>query len=277
MVLTDKLVTPTGRELTVPIWPITIRLLTAVPTLRTVLKGWVDTPTPITNVSTKFAISKLKSQIVMRLSKMQGSAILSDVDILSEIEQGHIVIEPFDKVNLGNCSYDVSLGPYYFVPNPDKTSLCPWSESDIAQYWLGPFEAASREDCPFGPVIAIKPGQTILCHTQEFIGSTSGARITTKMQTRSSLMRSGVSFCLCAGLGDCGYHNRWTMEVTNHSQSATIYLPVGKRVAQIVFFYCGQPSRDYTSRGNYQTSSNLQEIKSSWVPQMMLPKLYCEK
>ena len=38
--------------------------------------------------------------------------ILSDSLILAEIEKGTIVIEPYDRSNLGSNSYDVHLGKY---------------------------------------------------------------------------------------------------------------------------------------------------------------------
>ena len=54
------------------------------------------------------------------------------------------------------------------------------------------------------------------------------------MRARSSIDRIGIGMCKCAGWGDIDYINRWTMEVTNWS-SAIIPLPVGLRVAQIIF------------------------------------------
>lgn len=56
------------------------------------------------------------------------------------------------------------------------------------------------------------------------------------MKARSSLGRNFIEICKCAGWGDVGYVNRWTMEITNNSRYYTIPLVVGRRVAQIVFF-----------------------------------------
>ncbi|MEO1383983.1 MAG: dCTP deaminase, partial [Bacteroidota bacterium] len=41
--------------------------------------------------------------------------ILSDGQILAEIEKGNIVIEPFERAQLGSNSYDVKLGKYLAV------------------------------------------------------------------------------------------------------------------------------------------------------------------
>ena len=94
------------------------------------------------------------------------------------------------------------------------------------------------------------------------------------MKTRSSLMRSNISFCLCAGWGDIDFVNRWCMEVTNHSQTTTVILPINMRVAQIIFFYTGVPTRSYSSKGKYQGTNNIKELIENWSPETILPKLY---
>jgi dCTP deaminase len=45
--------------------------------------------------------------------------ILSDKQILAEIEKKNIVIEPFDRKNLGTNSYDVHLGKWLAVYEND--------------------------------------------------------------------------------------------------------------------------------------------------------------
>jgi dCTP deaminase len=116
-------------------------------------------------------------------------------------------------------------------------------------------------------VILLNPGETILCHTQEFIGARRGA--TTMMKTRSSLGRNFIETCKCAGWGDVGYVSRWTMEVTNIS-SFIVPLVVGMRVAQIVFFPVEGVSGDYESNGGKYAG------RGPWDPSMMLPKLHLE-
>ena len=218
-------------------------------------------------------------------------AVLSDNDILAGLREGNVVISPFIREFLGNCSYDVTLGENYYRSSvTDPFYYNPWSESATMRYW-GTFvsadEATSENAGTYGlrvgqKYILISSGETILCHTQEFIGGRYN--ITTMMKARSSLGRSGISVCKCAGYGDIGYINRWTMEITNMS-AATIILPVGYRVAQIVFLSAGVPSHPYT--GKYQKIANsrdsrathltsLKEIQSRWHPSMMLPRLYEE-
>jgi len=216
---------------------------------------------------------------------------LSDKRILEEIERGNILVHPWDPSCLSTSSLDVRLGRYYYRQIP---SLFPvyniWSEDHTARVWGEPQKALSAKNVlahirgfkfgegiePDDAVILINPGETILGHTEEFVGGKN--LITTKMQARSSLGRSGIEVCKCAGWGDVGYCNRWTMEITNNSQAYSIPLVVGRRVAQIVFFYTGRIlEKDYTVAGKYQSASNLAELWASWNPNMMLPKLWKDR
>lgn len=143
--------------------------------------------------------------------------------------------------------------------------------------WLGYKSVARRlvgiEDAP---VILISPGESLLCHTEEFIGGRGD--VTTSMRARSTLGRIGISVCLCAGLGDVGYFNRWTMEVRNHSHFVIPLVP-GRRVAQLQFWKIESllEEADQYSGSKYQGTTNLAELKASWCPEDMLPKMWRDR
>jgi dCTP deaminase len=221
---------------------------------------------------------------------MHPSAILSDHEILEEKAKGTIVIEPFNQNCLSNCSYDVTLGEWYYRKVPphqryDKRDrkhyavypvpiYNPWNPDHVKQYWGEPQHASGLSDDMYGltagtAVIKLDPNELILAHTREFIGGRH--HITTMMKARSSLGRSGISVCRCAGWGDVDYFNRWTMEIHN-SLDVPVVLPVGARVAQIVFMWSGVPERPYT--GKYQTTLDIPDLMASWKPESMLPKLH---
>ena len=99
------------------------------------------------------------------------------------------------------------------------------------------------------------------------------------MKARPSLGRNGVEVCRCAGMGDVGYFTRWTMEIVNTSRFQTIALPVGRRVAQLLFFRV-EPvaSKDvYDQQGKYQSSKSLADLKAAWTPEQMLPKQWLDR
>lgn len=216
---------------------------------------------------------------------------LSDKRILAEIKKGNIVISPFRQSHLSTSSYDVTLGEFYYreqPPKPHHPFFNIWEEKNVEEVWGKPVHAEKLSNFSKAPkklrgirpedrVIFLRPGETILAHTDEFIGGRN--TVTTMMKARSSLGRVFISVCKCAGWGDVGYTNRWTMEITNSSRYYTIPLVVGRRVAQIVFFETGpilNKEKDYSVSGKYQTHSDIREIKKSWKPEMMLPRLWKE-
>jgi len=217
---------------------------------------------------------------------------LSDKKILESMKEGSIVIEPFKRENLATSSYDVTLGEYFFVeqPAPHFENLYNvYDKAHVDRVWgTKPYRAKKAKDvlskyrfdftniAPNEQVILLAPGETILGHTNEFIGGKD--HITTMMKARSSLGRSFIEVCKCAGWGDVGYINRWTMEITNNSTNYYIPLVVGRRIAQIIFYETGPIlASDYAKSGKYQSSGNIKESKKKWDPMSMLPKLYLDR
>ena len=219
-------------------------------------------------------------------------SLLSNKRILQHIKEGNIVIHPFNLKNLGTASYDISLGEYYFreqIPEPGFSTYSPWSRKDIERVWgkpqkavlAGKYSKRTGRKLPDGisskdRVIWIPSGETFLCHTKEFIGGRNV--VTTMMKARSSLGRNFIEVCKCAGWGDVGYINRWTMEITNNSKHFTIPLVVGRRIAQMAFFEVGQiMGKDYSESGKYQLEKEYAKIKKHWKPLDMLPKMWKDR
>ncbi len=125
------------------------------------------------------------------------------------------------------------------------------------------------------PIILLRPGERVLGHTDEFIGIKPPG--TTSMQSRSTTGRMGVAACFCAGWGDSGYINRWTMEINNLNEYEYVPLPIGLRMAQIVFSTTGPVAVEYSkASGNYQKSDSdsIEELKRSWQPTSMKPRSF---
>ncbi len=217
-------------------------------------------------------------------------SILSDRRILDHLQKGNIVIYPFSQDRLKTSSVDVTLGEWYFRPNNDHglKHYNPWSKDHVQRVFGEPKRAKTAEEefgnelpdglRPEDKVIITYPGQMLLCHTQEFIGGKNG--VTTMMKARSSIGRSDVVVCKCAGWGDVGFYNRWTMEVTSGGFGMGLpeILIVGEPVAQIAFFETGPTlGATYGETGKYQTSSNLDEMIETWDPHQMLPRLWKDR
>ena len=222
-------------------------------------------------------------------------SLLNNKEILSYREKGEVVIEPFDMRQLNTNSYDVTLGEWYFREQPsnedwgaDSNIYNIYSEEHVKRVWGEPQKAKPysyykekgiklENIFDDDQIIFINPGERILCHTREMIGGKS--TVTTMMKARSSAGRSFISTCLCAGLGDVGYTNYWTMEISNESSRFKIPLVVGRRLAQIVFFETGETLNSdthYQKKGKYQKVEGVENLSKVWTPYDMLPKMYLD-
>lgn len=217
--------------------------------------------------------------------------VLSNTEIVDGVASGNIVIYPYNEKHVNGSSYDVLLGEYFYKSGNEEPDMLynPYAEANVSTHFgevmrAKPLREHSRiieklgissiENIPEDhPVIILRPHERILAHTHEFIGIKKG---TSSMQARSTTGRNGVVVCMDAGWGDPGYINRWTMEIKNHNEQYVV-LPVGIRVAQIVFHHTGEVNGEYSKlSGKYQTTSadDLELIKANWKPADMLPKAY---
>lgn len=217
--------------------------------------------------------------------------VYSNRQIKQAIESGHIVVHPYREEHVAGSSVDVTLGHYFYKQESIDESngiYNPFDQADVQRYFKGPLEAMPHAEwCrKYGkplfknipedhPIIVLRPGERILGHTHEFIGIKAPG--TSTMQARSTWGRNGVAVCLDAGWGDPGYINRWTMEIYNMNEHESVVLPVGERIAQIVFYETGPVDAEYKKlSGKYQSaaSDSLNDIIANWSPEQMLPRGY---
>lgn len=220
-------------------------------------------------------------------------SVYSNTEIKKAIKDGTIVSLPINEDNISEASIDFTLGHYFYKQEFDERSrvYSPFDPSDVERYFKGPLEAMPhREWCdrydhkllknipPDHPIIVLKPGERILGHTHEFIGirAHGGAAL---VKSRSSWGRNGVAICFDAGWVDPGYINRITLEIYNLNMHESVVLPVGERVGQLIFHRTGPVSGGYAEgrdgmSGKYQHSDDLNELISSWRPEMMLPRAF---
>lgn len=234
-------------------------------------------------IDTRYMESFLDVQLELN---RRPRGVLSDQEICEALERGDIVIDPFDLAQLNTASYDIRLGEWFYLCEamPFEADFNPWDPEDVQRYYKGSFKALTNQEwCDLhregrlwknipadAQIIVLRPGECILGHTQEFIGSRRD--VVTMMHARSSIGRVNISTCDDAGWGDIGYINRWTMEIRNKN-NANVVLVVGERMGQIIFFAAGPTDRSYGKEGNYQFSDNLEELERLWRPEDMLPRL----
>ncbi len=219
--------------------------------------------------------------------------VYSNSQIKKAVSKGHIVIHPYVEDYVAGSSVDVTLGNWYYRTERASEGgfYNPFDKKAVADYFSGANQAEVHEEWALKhgrklfkniprdqQIIVLRPHERILAHTHEFIGIKAPG--TSTMQARSTWGRNGVAVCLDAGWGDPGYINRWTMEIYNMNQHESVVLPVGERIAQLVFYETGPVDGEYKGlSGKYQTddSTDLKTLIKEWRPEQMLPKAYKDK
>mgnify|MGYP001217643620 FL=1 len=138
------------------------------------------------------------------------------------------MINPFYTECVQPCSYDVHLGDNIYVETVNG-----FVKADLGEY------------TPQHPY-KMSPGEFLLGETIEYF--TIPQNVEAHLHLVSSRAREGLNHSL-AGLIDCGYEGRCTLELKNTLQYGHIDLYPGLRIGQLTFFeYPRDASKSYSGR-----------------------------
>jgi len=170
--------------------------------------------------------------------------ILSDEQILANIETKQIVIEPFNRASLGTNSYDVHLGATLAVY--ESYELDARKHNQIKCFEI-PEEG-----------YVLDPSRFYLGVTKEYTETHAHVPF---LEGKSSVGRLGIDIHATAGKGDVGFCNFWTLEISV-KQPVRVY--AGMPIGQLIYFavegkvltpYATKPSAKYNSKVNVPTES----------------------
>ena len=157
--------------------------------------------------------------------------LLSDRDILAEIEAKRIVVEPFDETMIQPSSIDFRLDRYFRVfenhryPHIDPAA----DQSDLTRM----VEPVGDE--PF----ILHPGEFVLGSTLEVV--TLPDDLAARVEGKSSLGRLGLLTHATAGFVDPGFSGHVTLELANVA-TLPIKLYPGMKIGQLCFFRLSSPA-----------------------------------
>ena len=157
--------------------------------------------------------------------------ILTDVEILKEIEKGTIVIEPYNPDKLGTNSYDVHLGKHLAIY---KDNVLDAKKHNEIEHFDIPEEG-----------FVLQPGELYLGVTLEYTESHAHVPF---LEGKSSTGRLGIDIHATAGKGDVGFCNTWTLEISV-SKPVRVYaeMPIG----QLIYFVIeGEVKNYYNKKAN---------------------------
>lgn len=172
--------------------------------------------------------------------------ILSDSEILSAIERGAIVIEPFDRECLGSNSYDVHLGDMLATYMDDILDA---KQHNLTETFNIPKEG-----------FVLSPGLLYLGVTQEYTETHEHVPF---LDGKSSTGRLGISIHITAGKGDVGFKNYWTLEITV-VEPVRVYagMPIGQLFYHTVL---GKVETPYDKKGSAKYNERCAEPKESMM------------
>ncbi len=142
--------------------------------------------------------------------------ILTDNEILKEIENGSILVEPYRPECLGSNSYDVHLGKHLALY---KNLVLDARQHNEIEHIRIPEEG-----------FVLHPNTLYLGVTEEY---TETHKHVPFLEGKSSVGRLGIDIHATAGKGDIGYCNTWTLEISV-TQSVRIY--AGMPIGQLIYF-----------------------------------------
>lgn len=157
--------------------------------------------------------------------------LLSDRDILSEIESGRLKLDPFDREMLQPSSIDVRLDRFFRVfENHRYPHIDPAVEqADLTR------EVEPQGDEPF----ILHPGEFVLASTLEVISLPDD--LASRLEGKSSLGRLGLLTHSTAGFIDPGFSGHVTLELSNVA-TLPIKLWPGMKIGQLCVFRLSSPA-----------------------------------
>lgn len=163
--------------------------------------------------------------------------VLSDGSIEKAIEDGKIVIDPFDRKLLQPASVDLRLGPDFMTwlagagnPIIDPTGM----SADASVNYERVVCSQTR------PFFYLYPNQFVLGTTLERVKLPDD--IIAKLEGKSSLGRIGLLVHITAGYIDPGFEGQITLELLNVT-NRPIKLTPGMRIAQLSFEMLDAPCK----------------------------------
>lgn len=151
--------------------------------------------------------------------------LLSDRDILAEIDAGRVALDPYDPSMIQPSSIDVRLDKFFRVfdnhkyPHIDPAQ----DQSDLTRE----VEVAGED------AFILHPGEFVLGSTYEYV--TLPDDVAARLEGKSSLGRLGLMTHSTAGFIDPGFQGHITLELANVA-TLPIKLYPGMKIGQLCFF-----------------------------------------
>ncbi|NLC98680.1 MAG: dCTP deaminase [Actinomycetales bacterium] len=166
--------------------------------------------------------------------------LLSDRDILDQVNRSRVQLDPFDPSMIQPSSIDVRLDRLFRVFDNHKY---PHIDPAVDQSDL------TREvDVDPSEAFVLHPGEFVLGSTFEFV--TLPDDVAARLEGKSSLGRLGLMTHSTAGFIDPGFGGHITLELANVA-TLPIKLYPGMKIGQLCFFQLTSPAENPYGSAKY--------------------------
>lgn len=157
--------------------------------------------------------------------------LLSDRDIRSEIDNGRVVLDPWDPAMIQPSSIDVRLDKYFRLFDNHKY----------------PYIDPAQDQPDLTRLVEVDPSEGFVLHPGEFVLASTLETVTlpddlaARVEGKSSLGRLGLLTHATAGFVDPGFSGHVTLELSNVATLPIMLWP-GMKIGQLAFFRLSSPT-----------------------------------
>ena len=157
--------------------------------------------------------------------------LLSDRDILAELDSGRVQLDPLTRDMIQPSSIDVRLDKFFRLFDNHKYAVIDPAEEQP--------ELTHFVEVPAGEPFILHPGEFVLGSTYEQVSLPDD--VAARLEGKSSLGRLGLLTHSTAGFVDPGFSGHVTLELANVA-TLPIKLYPGMKIGQLCFFRLSSPA-----------------------------------
>jgi deoxycytidine triphosphate deaminase len=184
--------------------------------------------------------------------------------------QDKFVLENVTENQFAQNSVDLSLGEFIFIDKSARFYPPSFEEFNLGETVIAKNEKAyyklSLKEFDDTPIV-LYPGMFILAYSDEWFGVKPNQPYAWHNLLKSTSARNGLQH-LNAGFVESGYFQPLCFEFVSF---VPVPLRHGDLVCQAVVHTTTDDSVNYTEKGTYQSTNDIDELKKNWKPENILP------
>lgn len=195
-------------------------------------------------------------------------SILTNQTIKNKLKD--LILENVLENQISQNSVDLSLGEYIFIDKKSPFYPTSYQDARLGQTVIGEnqkeyYKLNLKE---FEDGFVLYPSMFILAYSDEWFGTKPNTNLAWQFLLKSTAARNGLDHNL-AGFVETGYFSPLCFELYSHTP---VELRYGDLIGQAILHTTTDNSVNYSKKGSYQNTSDIEKLKKEWKPEDILPK-----